>query len=299
MAISSELTLAAEGGPLAASVSLPDGGLIGGLVPLHSSDSPSRHHFLLEHLAATLPPDGIAVLSFDRRPAPAGQDVPLAAQAHDARLAMRELRGLTGLPDLPVGVWGFSQGAWAAALAAQESDAAFLVAVSGAGISPAEQMRYGTAEQLRRAGYGPEAVRAMSALRESFECYLRGEIALQKADELLRPAVEEPWFELAWIPRELPPPGSWVDMDFDAEAAIGNVRCPMLAFFGDDDEWVPVEQSIQGWRAASEQSGSRLEVIRLPGTGHHPTLAERRDMGAVSPSYERTLRHWLTELLAD
>jgi pimeloyl-ACP methyl ester carboxylesterase len=297
MSGSSELTLPGEAGPVAASATVPEAGLIGGLVPLHPSDSPSRHHFLIEHLAATLPRRGIAVLSFDRRRAPVGQDVPLAAQARDAKLAARVLRDVTGRPDLPVGFWGFSQGAWAATVAASEPDTAFLVVVLGSGVSPAEQMRYGTSEQLRRAGYGPDAIRMLTALRKTFERYLRDEITRRKAEELLRSALEEPWFDLAWIPRELPTPGTWVDMDFDPEAAIRKVRCPVLAFFRDNDKWIPVGRSVQRWRAASRRSNRRLEIVQLPGTGHHPTLAERHSIAALSPRYVRTLPHWLKHVL--
>ena len=57
---------------------------------------------------------------------------------------------MTGAPRrLPIGLWGFSQGAWAATLVAGDPDTAFRVAVSGSGVSPAEQMRYGTREQVR------------------------------------------------------------------------------------------------------------------------------------------------------
>lgn len=133
-----------------------------GLVPLHPADNGSGDHPLFEHLTELLADRGIAVERFDRRPAPPGQDVPLADQADDARRAMARLRDRIAAP---VGLWGFSQGAWAATLAAAEDAAtAFLITVSASGVSPACQMRYGTREHLRRRGY---ATAELDALRDT------------------------------------------------------------------------------------------------------------------------------------
>ena len=71
----------------------------------------------------------------------------------------------------PLGLWAWSQGAWAAALAAARStEIAFLVLLAACGVSPAEQMRYGTAEQLRRNGYGDDdSLRELAELRSALE----------------------------------------------------------------------------------------------------------------------------------
>src|SRR5690349_5574388 len=142
-----------------------------GLVPLHPADSGSRNHPLFLHLSELLADRGIVVERIDRRSAAPGRDVPLADQASDAQIAMARLRGQTGVP---VGLWGFSQGAWAAALAAaSDPSTAFLITVSAAGVSPACQMRYGTREQLRRAGF---ETAELDVLRDTYEQYLRGHL---------------------------------------------------------------------------------------------------------------------------
>src|SRR5215467_4238049 len=93
--------------------------LIGGVVPLHPADDPSREQFLFRHLADLLPRHGIAVLRCDRRTTADGGEVPLALQAQDALAALQTVRDQIGRADdlarsVPVGLWGFSQGAWAA-----------------------------------------------------------------------------------------------------------------------------------------------------------------------------------------
>jgi pimeloyl-ACP methyl ester carboxylesterase len=271
-----------------ADLALPEGRIVAGLIPLHPAEDSSRDHFLLRHLAEVLPAHGVAVLRYDRRPAKDGHDVPLALQAEDARTAMAELRRLTGSAELPVGVWGFSQGGWAAMLAAPE--ASFLVTVSAAAVSPAEQMRYGTRRQLIEAGYGDDELGQLDELRAAFEDYLRGVRSREELQPLVASAAEAPWFELAWVPRELPEPDHWPDMDFDPGKALGRLHCPVLAFFGEEDGWVPVDASIDRFRSAAERAENSLTVTRLPGTTHEPVLAAS---GAVSPVYEQTLVSWL------
>jgi uncharacterized protein len=286
--VTEELEVPSAAGPLAATLSAPAGEVIGGLVPLHPADGPSRHHFLLEHLAATLPALGIAVLRYDRR---SGDDVPLRAQAEDAAAAADALRRAIASTHLDVGFWGFSQGGWAALLAAVETGASFLVLVSASSVSPAQQMRFGTSEQLRRAGHDADELTELDALRDAFERYQRGDLSRERAERAVRDAARRPWFDLAWVPRDLPEPGSWADMDFDPVEALRRVRCPILAFYGEDDEWVPVDRSIE----LLSEAKSEVTVIRLAGTGHQPTLAKSSD---ISPTYVRTLTGWLRERVA-
>jgi hypothetical protein len=84
-----ELTVAREGAPLPARLSIPMLGPVrGGVVPLHPADDPSRDQFLFLHLADVLPRQGVAVLRYDRRPMPDGHDVPLEVQARDVLSAL-------------------------------------------------------------------------------------------------------------------------------------------------------------------------------------------------------------------
>jgi uncharacterized protein len=274
--------------------------LIGGIVPLHPADDASREQFLFRHLADLLPRHGIAVLRFDRRTTADGRDVPLARQAQDALAALQTLRNkarsATGLEEImPVGIWGFSQGAWAAPLAASlSSDVAFLALVASTGVSPARQMRYGTAEQLRRAGYNQEALDELALLRSAYENYLRGQADRASTQAIVGRLAGRPWFPLAYVPPDLPPPGSWQDMDFDPSAIFSRVHCPVLLFYGEDDEWTPVEESEDAWRrATSAASNKDVTVVRLPGTSHHPTLQSGREVSSISPLYTETLLTWL------
>ncbi|MGW5672083.1 alpha/beta hydrolase family protein [Micromonospora sp. NPDC003776] len=274
---------------LPATLDLPAGPVRGGLAVLHGSHADQQSYFLYEHLARLLPPAGIAVLRYDRRPRMDGRDVPLTEQADDAAAALDVLRRQVG--HVPVGLWGFSQGAWAAALTASRHPVDFLALVGCSGVSPAVQMRYGTAEQLRRHGYGPADLAELARLRGVAEAYLRGGVPRATAQAELDTAAGRPWFPLAFLPRELPEPGAWADMDFDPEPVFAKLSCPVLLCYGETDAWTPIEASLAVWRRAA--GGADLTVARLAGCDHAPTLHEGDTVDTVSPQYERILIDWL------
>ena len=197
-------------------------------------------------------------------------------------------------PRLRVGLWGWSQGAWAAALAASQSSRVDgLVLLAATGVSPAEQMRYGTAEHLRREGYGRQAIRDLTRLRDAYERYLRKTLDRRTAQRLVDQLSSCPWFRLAWVPRHLSA-GRWPDMDFDPGPVFARVRVPVLLFYGETDEWSPIEKSVRVWHRAARRLGNRaITIVRLPGTSHAPTIGGRHSSRAISPLYHRTLDAWL------
>lgn len=250
----------------------------GGLVALHPSDDPSRNQPLLRHLAKVLPEHGVAVLLHDRRPAvePSGI-VPLRVQAEDAQAVAAALRGAVG--PVPVGFWGWSQGGWAAAVAAAEADdAAFLVLVGSAGVSPAQQMRWAASHQLRQQGYSERDVADATEARRTYEAALRGEASPARAQDALDDAAQQAWGALAGLPRRFRGPGTWTDMDFDPVPVYERINCPVLAVWGEADPWIPVDASEAALRCAI---GDRLTVLRLPATGHGPDVTDHRYEAAL------------------
>lgn len=282
-------------------LALPDAGvrLRGGIVALHGASRPERSQPLFAHLADTVAPLGYAVLSYDRRAKVNDSDVPLLDQAADAR---RALAALTSHLESPVGLYGFSQGAWAACVAAAidaEPSApalvSFLVLLGCSGVSPAEQMRYFTDEQLRRSGYDATARARAHELRLGLEETFRGAVDPAVTSAALTAAAREPWFELTYLPPDMPPPEvSWDDMDYDPAAEIARITCPTLLIYGADEECVPAPESEAVWRAAGERD---LTVVHLPGCGHLPVVdgqgrPEPDDPASYSPDYTAALATW-------
>jgi pimeloyl-ACP methyl ester carboxylesterase len=87
-------------------------------------------------------------------------------------------------------------------------------------------------------------------------------------------------------------------MDFDPAPILAEVHCPVLLFYGEEDEWTPIEPSIDaGQRAAAAAGNPDLTVVRLPGTDHAPTLGGVHEQSAISPAYTEALTEWLDRLL--
>ena len=296
-----ELTVATEDAELPATLTLPDGRAAGGLVPLHPASDGWSRQFLFEHLADTLAPRGVAVLRFDRRPSPTDEDVQFAMQADDALLALRLLRAQPEVGSVPLGLWAWSQGAWAAALAAaRSSEVAFLVLLAACAVSPAEQMRYGTAEQLRRNGYGDaDALGELAELRGALEDAFRDPSGLAAAQAVVDRYADRPWFRLAHVPRTLDPSADWPDMDFDPAPVLASVHCPVLLFYGEEDEWTPIEPSVAAWQRAAAAANDALTVVRLAGADHAPTLRGVHERDAISPAYTQALTEWIDRRLGD
>jgi pimeloyl-ACP methyl ester carboxylesterase len=295
--ISTEVLLGSGEGGQPALLTEPDGRARAGIVTLHPAADPGRDYFLFRHLARLLGPRGFAVLSYDRRPTTGDDDVPFDRQADDALAAVTWLSDRIGT-GLPVGLWAFSQGAWAASVAAARSDRiAFLVLIGASGVSPSRQMQFSAAEALHRAGFGDEEVHRAVAARQTIEAFLRDDSTHAEAQSAIDAIAAEPWFDLVYLTRELPAHTAWRDMDFDPVPAMRGVRCPVLLVYG-DDEAVPADESIAAWRDAVPASGAVLEVVRLPYSGHLPTIGSVPAIDAVDPDYEAAITEWLDRLLA-
>ena len=276
-------------GDLAAVLTVPAEPRLG-LVPLHPASGPSRDTPLIRHLADALPPIGVAVLRYDRRP---GEDIPFPVQVADAAAAVAELRRAID-PALPIVLWGFSQGAWVALLAANELAVAGVVVVGASGVSPALQMRYTSARQLREAGFDAADVEDMLDVRTTCEEVLRGGGDLAAAQRALDAAAERPWWPQAWLPPTIsrPTASEGLDMDFDPAPLVQALACPLLAVVGDDDRWVPHAESLAVLRTATD-----VEVLHVAGGDHAPTV-DGDGEGTLLPGYEAGLIDWIERRVA-
>src|SRR5258706_2620205 len=166
------------------------------IVGLHGASDGSKDFFLVKHLAAILPSRGVAVARFDRR----GDDVPLDVQVEDAMRVVDELAARPDIDARRIGFWGFSQGAWVAPLAASRSTKiAFLVLSASTGVTPAEQMLYGTAKHVRMAGSVEAPARRVVEVRRAVDEFRRGRIPIETAQAVIDAVADTPWFAHAYV----------------------------------------------------------------------------------------------------
>jgi dienelactone hydrolase len=301
-----EVELDVDGAVLAGTLALPEGpSPAPAVIGVHGAEGGTRDFHLFCHLEATLPPAGFGTLVFDRRgEGESTGDVAASYEqlAADVRAWLRHCAADPRIDSARIGLWGISQGGWIAPLAAAGSEAAFLVAVSSAGVRPGAQMDFAVRALMREAGHGDEAVERALALRRAMDDVSVGRIPVDEAQTLLDAAIGEPWFGLAFVPPDASVvDASWAkEMEFDIRPALRGLELPVLLFFGEHDRWIPVAESADIWRAELGADAD-LTVVSLPGTGHAATFAadpaDWLEHGPVSPDYERTLLAWLRDRL--
>jgi pimeloyl-ACP methyl ester carboxylesterase len=143
-----ELQYDSGGTPMSASLFVPrTAGTHAAAVMIHGSGNSDRDNLWYMWIAHSLVEEGIAVLLPDKRGCgKSGGDWKTASFedfARDARAAVRATRGETDIDPSRVGLVGISQGGWIAPLAASTLPRlAFLVSVSGATVTPNEQLQH-------------------------------------------------------------------------------------------------------------------------------------------------------------
>jgi uncharacterized protein len=274
------------------------------IVVVHAASAGERTDPFYEHLKSGLPGQGMAVLVFDRRGSGiSGGDFETADfedLAGDVISAVEYLQTRPDIDKAKIGLHGTSQGAWIAPIAAAcKPDIAFIVVVSASGVSPADQMNYGVAYHLQKAGFDQIAVAKAIELRNLVNEYFRGHVAREDVRVELRRFEHESWYEKAYVypSRELPvdiTQSKWhYEMDYEPLSIWKKVKQPALFLFAGVDEWVPIEQSMIHYKDATVHL---WDVIfkQVVGADH----LMRNPSGEISKEYLDVLIDWLRSRLS-
>jgi uncharacterized protein len=282
------------------------------IVFIHGSGPQDRDFGTLAGLFARR---GIAVLSYDKRGVGAStgdfRQVPFYALAGDALAGVRFLKTREEIDPDKIGVWGVSQGGWLGPLAASQSaDVAFVISVSGPAVSPKEQMLFYRSNQLRDSGMSDQAVEEATQLRRHMWDYLSTGEGRQEVQAEFERAKKKSWFaELAsqGFPRTMPDAAGMSDselrwyrqeMNYDPVAVLEKVSVPILEIFGEEDEVVPVEKSVEIMRQAFERSGNKDVTFKVfAGADHGITVFSPRGDRHLAPGYVDTMIGWLEKRL--
>jgi len=288
--------------------------------------------------------NGFAVLRYD--PSGVGQSTgergfeSLEARTEEAVAALQYLQSRSDIRPDRVGLWADSQGAWVIAMAAAgfPQDVAFIISVSGSGVSVVEQQIYSIEAQSKAARMSEEEIAkavlvgrllvdwqlANPVYRQVNEAdagalgdgpwtsfmalvYEPGEITpaegLQKGIEILKSIQDEPWARFLYLKQLYMPQLESIPPEQVAalKAMVGQtllndpkeywtrVRCPVLAFFGEDDLLQPTAKSAVLYEQYLTEAGNEdFEIVVIPGVGH--------SIGLSTPGYGEALSDWLDRL---
>src|SRR5580704_654971 len=290
---------------LAGTLMLPAGsGRHPAVVLFHGSGAQKRDLFMARWFAG----QGIAALAYDKR----GVDestgsfraVPFMDLCDDGLAAIEYLKSRKEIDAKRIGVWGLSQGGWLGPLAASRSaDVSFLIAVSGPGVSPGEQMIVFYANELRAEGVPEEQIVEASDLRRWVWHYLSTGEGYEEANHALQRAQSRPWCAAL---REQPDglfntsPASailhdrairgrmWfkVEMNYDPRIALRKLTVPALFLFGEHDELVPVQRSVDIIRKTLTESGHvNFTIKTIPDADHTIRLETPDGRRQFAPGY--------------
>lgn len=269
---------------LVGEVHLPDGpGPHPGIVLLHGSAPAPRSSPIYQAIAGFFAERGLATLVFDKRGVgeSAGTYVETPPFEQTAGDGLAALRALAARPDVDgdrVGVWGVSQGGWIGPLmAATSDDVAFVISVSGPGVSPFEQSLYQDRMELVEDGWSEhEATEAIAVRRATWRYWQTGE-GRAEAEAAVERAKAAPWFErTGWRPAVRPreevddASKAWLEVaSYDPVSVAERVTVPVLHVYGGKDRHIPVAASVDALTAAYARGGNAdAAFVLFPEGGH-------------------------------
>ncbi|QHJ08859.1 alpha/beta hydrolase family protein [Hymenobacter busanensis] len=284
------------------------------VVLLHGSGTP--HQQDLYAYADLLARNGFVALVYDRRDA--RQRGPAAYSqtdlAEDALAAVRVLKAQPRVDSARVGLWGISQGATVAALAAGQPSkpVAFVVGVSGPGVSWGAAARYQNQGFLRQAGVSPAEMRQALRAFDAVEQFVRRGRPSDsvRAATVLAEAWQQPWASHTTLPKQLPTAAErktllqWRDLDLDPRQAWQRVPVPALLLYGAADDRFNARETAQRLRSSvGRRRGSAVKLY--PNADHEIMLGgapadstQRWQWPQPAPGYLEDMLGWLKQQTA-
>ncbi len=213
--------------------------------------------------------EGVVTLIYDKRKRGYSQiERSYDLLAADAFAAAQVLRDHPEVDPNAVGLWGLSEGAWVAPIAASRPEGrevvSFVVLVAASGVPPARQHSWNLENNLRHQGVSGSMVEAIS----------------RKGTRLLVGA------------------SLFAEANHDPVAPLENLRQPVLALYGALDRIQPPAESATIVREALERGGNTRYAIRFFPDAEHG-LRSSPDGFAVgerlASGYTRTVASWVKD----
>jgi len=309
------VTFRSGGATLAGTLFLPDGADGGGRHPavvlFHGSGPQARDSFTGRWFAE----HGIVSLAYDKRGVGDSSGdfraVPFTDLVDDGLAGLALLKARADVDPGRIGVWGLSQGGWLGPLAASKSkDIAFVIAISGPGVSPGEQMVFYYGSQLHERGFSDREVDEAGDVRRKVWHLLSTGEDYDAAAAALDRAKARPWFDaineqsndlFRRSASELRDDRTlrdddWfrAEIDYDPRIALRALSVPALFVFGDRDALVPVDRSVSIIRETMTHPGHPpFAIVVFPGADHGIFVKTAEGRRALAPGYLDTVADWL------
>jgi dipeptidyl aminopeptidase/acylaminoacyl peptidase len=227
---------------------------------------------------------GVAVLIYDKRGS--GQSSGNLGTADYADLAQDVVSAVGYLRTRPeiaygrIGLFGRSEGGWVAPLAAQKlGNVRFVIASSGAAVTPLEQTLYAMTTELKKKGVNPHEIDSAVDLRKRiWDFYRRGGDDVGRVSEAERTALNAELrrfarYKLDEMPAQVTPINAAVYRAasrmryFDPMPVLQELHTSMLFVLGERDESVDASSTITSVERL-RSAGKDIAVKVYSGAGH-------------------------------
>jgi uncharacterized protein len=276
------------------------------IILVHASGAEDREYLL--PFARFLVRHGVAVLGYDKRGVGGStgdwRTASFDELAGDVVAAFEYLKTRSDVDRAQIGLLGWSQAGWVMPLAAvRAKDMAFLISISGAGISAAETTIDQARNEMTMNGMKPETVdRIVGLMRLQYDFARTGQgwdkyaaardtlvSRLGRAPETFPGSPGDPYW--SFIRRTY---------FYDPAPTLRRLRVPTLALFGSLDNNIIAEKNKAAWESALRAGGNRYYTLRiLPGANHlllEAKVGSNSEMASLQrfvPDYATTVRDWL------
>jgi pimeloyl-ACP methyl ester carboxylesterase len=278
------------------------------IILVHASGAEDREYLL--PFARFLIRRGVAVLGYDKRGVGGStgdwNTASFEDLAGDVVAAFEYLKTRTDIRHHQIGMLGWSQAGWIMPLAAVRApDLAFLISLSGAGVSGRETTIDQARNEMTASGTPPPMIdQIVEVMRLQYE-YLR---TGQRWDEYVA-ARERIAARMGGNPPEAFPAtqdSPWLRFIrplilYDPAPTIRQLRLPVLALFGELDTNVMAEKNRAAWQAALEAGGHQDYTLHILPKANHALLeattgnnAEVKSLQRFVPAYYEIVLEWLS-----
>ena len=232
-------------------------------------------------------------------------------RAREALAGVELLKQRKDINPRQIGLYGDSQTAWIAPLAATLSpDVGFLILRVPSALPVTENILYEIESNLRRDNFSEADITKALALRQLIHHTILTNTGWEALKAEIDKSKNEKWFpyvRAGWFPSLKIPPdeatakGLRDPLTYDPLPILQTVTVPVLALNGELDEAVPTKQSVPILEGAFRKAGNKdFTIIVLPKAGHN-FLETDRPYGAEEfvrktryvSGYWNTLAAWL------
>ena len=290
---------------LSGTLTLPKGaGKHPAMILVHGSGPEDRNALLPFVLFAAR--HGVALLAYDKRGVGGSsgdwRQASFDELANDAVAGVAFLKSRADIDAKQIGVFGVSQGGWIGPLVASHSkDIAFVISVSGAAVTPAEETLDYMQSELRinevPANEIEEAV-SLTKMAYNYAQANEGWDGYLSARERL---ANRAWLPYIGVPTARDDP-QWTSMRltyfYDPAPALKKLRCPTLALFGGLDLNVLPEKNKAKWESALTEAGNRDHALLILPKGNHVMMEAKTGSTEEFPSLQQFVPDYRTTLLA-